>query len=321
MLRMRGIIAHATLPRRTSAPIGLGSFVHRAEFIHRPVETGVAAPTRVAPCTYRRGMRTEPPADRVNRRLAAGDADADAEADDSRDTSLTRWLPDHVGGAAPGWVAGIRADPGRAGAIGLGIVGVLAVLVTVFVLATDDVPRVVAADLPPVEPVSTSAAAGTGPPADTTVVVSVVGLVRTPGLVTLDAGARIADAVQAAGGPLNGADLTGLNMARRVADGEQVVVGIASPPGTAPAMGSSVSAPADAGATDAGGPAAPGTPVDLNAATAEQLDALPGVGPVTAASIVSWRSANGAFSSVDQLSEVDGIGPARLEKLRPMVHV
>lgn len=265
-------------------------------------------------------MRTEQPADRVHRRLASDTADAhtETEADDSRDTSLTTWLPDHVGGSAPGWAAAIRADPGRAGAIGLGIVGVLAVLVTIFVLATDDAPRVVAADLPPVEPVSTSAAAGS---ADSAVVVSVVGLVRTPGLVTLDAGARIADAVEAAGGPLNGADLTGLNMARRVADGEQVVVGIASPPGTAPAMGSSVSTPADAVGTDAAQPETPGTPVDLNAATAEQLDALPGVGPVTAEAIVSWRSANGAFSSVDQLSEVDGIGPARLEKLRTMVHV
>jgi competence protein ComEA len=123
---------------------------------------------------------------------------------------------------------------------------------------------------------------------------------------------------------LDGADMTGLNMARRVADGEQIVVGIASPPGLPPAMGSSVSTPPGSASAPAG-PAetspAPGAPVDLNAATVEQLDALPGVGPVTASAIVEWRTANGRFANVDQLGEVDGIGPARLEKLRNLVHV
>ena len=272
-------------------------------------------------------MRTEPPADRVHRRLTAepGADDHPDESDDSRDTSLTRWLPDHVGGGASNWAAAVRADPGRAGAIGLGVIGVLAVLVTVFMLASDDTPTVVAANLPAVEPVSTSTPAAGPSAADAPVVVSVIGLVKAPGLVTLTAGARIADALESAGGALDGADLTGLNMARRVADGEQIVVGIASPPGTAPAMGSSVSTPATGTAAEApgeaGAPDTPGTPIDLNAATEEQLDTLPGVGPVTAAAIVAWRSANGTFTSVDQLSEVDGIGPARLEKLRALVHV
>jgi competence protein ComEA len=269
-------------------------------------------------------MRTEPAAERIHRRLTAEPDSDEHESDDSRDTSLTRWLPDHVGGGGPTWAAAIRADPGRAGAIGLAVVGVLAVLVTIFTLATDDTPTVVAADLPAVEPVSTSAAATSAdaPQAEAPVVVSVVGLVRAPGLVTLDAGARIADALQAAGGALDGADVTGLNMARRVADGEQIVVGIASPPGTPPAMGSSVSTPGGGTTADApGAPTEPGAPIDLNAATEEELDALPGVGPVTAAAIVAWRSANGSFGSVDQLGEVDGIGPARLEKLRALVHV
>jgi competence protein ComEA len=161
------------------------------------------------------------------------------------------------------------------------------------------------------------------------VVVSVVGLVHTPGLVTLAPGARIADALQAAGGPVNGADTIGLNMARPVGDGEQIVVGLAPVSGRPTALGSSV-ASGSAPVSKAPGPTGPvsatvkpkaGEVLDLNTATVEQLDALPGVGPTTAAAIVAWRQANGKFSSVDQLADVDGIGPARLEKLRPLVRV
>ncbi|MDT5112969.1 MAG: competence protein ComEA [Mycobacterium sp.] len=276
-------------------------------------------------------MRSELPADRVRRRLA-GESNPGAEAepapgvdDDATDTSLSRWLPD-TGGAAPNWMATIRADPGRSGVIALGLLGLVAVLVTIFTLAHDDGPRVVSANLPPVQPVSSTGATASGqaPAADARVVVSVVGLVREPGLVTLGPGARIADALDAAGGALDGADLTGLNMARRVADGEQIVVGLGSAPGAPPAMGSSVSTPPGGGpaTSDAGAPgSAPDAPVDLNAATIEQLDALPGVGPVTASAIVEWRTANGRFANVEQLGEVDGIGPARLEKLRELVHV
>ena len=152
-----------------------------------------------------------------------------------------------------------------------------------------------------------------------------VGLVHKPGLVTLAPGARIADALSAAGGATDGADLIGLNMARRVTDGEQIIVGIVAAPGQPAAMGSSVSSgPATAAPTDApsisGKTSAPGGLVDLNAATVEELDTLPGIGPVTAAAIIAWRDANGRFTSVDQLGDVDGIGPARLEKLRDLVH-
>lgn len=275
-------------------------------------------------------MPTELPADRLRRRLGADDSDATVgdDVEDDPDASLTRWLPDSPPAAGPAaWLARIRADPGRAGIVALGAVGVVAVLVTVLTLVGDRSPAVVSAKLPPVEPAS-SAAAMPAPEAAEPVVVSVVGLVHTPGLVTLEPGARIADALDAAGGALDGADMLGLNMARRVADGEQIVVGIGAPPGQPTEMGSSVVAGADgaAGGAAAGPPAsaAPGGPtgpVDLNTATVEQLDTLPGIGPVTAAAIVSWRDSNGRFTSVDQLGEVDGIGPVRLAKLRDLVLV
>src|SRR5215207_4381024 len=252
-------------------------------------------------------MGTELPAERLRRRLGA-DSESEADGDDEADTSLSRWLPDTTNsGGTAGWMAAIRADPGRAGVIALAVVGVIAVLVAVFTLVGDKPPPVASAKLPPVEMVSSgSPTPGSAPrSAEGPVVVSVVGLVHKPGLVTLAPGARIADALTAAGGALDGADLVGLNMARRVADGEQIIVGIAAPPGEPTTMGSS----------------APGASVDLNAATEEELDALPGVGPVTAAAIVAWRAANGSFTSVDQLADVDGIGPARLQKLRAQVHV
>jgi competence protein ComEA len=275
-------------------------------------------------------MRTELAAERLHRRLGA-ERDADPDAGDEHaesDTSLSRWLPDLKTGTSPGWLAAVRADPGRAGAIALAAVGVIAVLVTVFTVVRDKPPPVVSAKLPPVQMVSSANPTPSTAPAKPSepVVVSVVGLVHKPGLVTLQPGARIADALTAAGGALNGADLIGLNMAQRLADGEQIVVGMAPPPGQPTMLGSGLSAksstskaPATSGASPA--PTAQGDVVDLNTATVEQLDKLPGIGPVTAAAIVAWREANGKFTSVDQLAEVDGIGPARLEKLRNLVRV
>ncbi len=282
-------------------------------------------------------MRTEQPVDRLERRLSGPrTAEEGAAEEQESDTSLSRWLPETTPGGAAGWLATVRADPGRAGVIGLGVVGVLAVLVTVFTLTKHDGPAVMSAKLPPVQMVSSTAPAPSGsPPAPAgDVVVSVVGLVHRPGLVTLPAGARIADALTAAGGPLDGADLVGLNMARRVGDGEQIVVGLSSPPGAPPAMGSSITSPpntappntvppdtaSSAGARNRNRTAPTGL-VNLNTATVEELDVLPGVGPVTAAAIIAWRDANGSFAGVDQLGEVDGIGPARLEKLRALVTV
>lgn len=145
------------------------------------------------------------------------------------------------------------------------------------------------------------------------VVVHVVGQVNRPGLITLPEGARIADAVEAAGGPTGTADLSGVNLAREVADGEQLRV---------PAAGEVVAAPdsGGSGAPEAGGAAGDGI-VDLNTADAALLDTLPGVGPVIAERIVAWRDENGAFTSVDELGEVDGIGPALLDKIRDSVRV
>ena len=269
---------------------------------------------------------------------APADADSSDQtpeaADEDQNSLLPRWLPDASQRA--GWLARVRADPGRAGAIALAVVAALAVLITVFTLVRDRPAPVMSAKLPPVERAASasprsSAGPGAGQPAspDRPVVVSVVGLVHTPGLVTLAPGARIADAVQAAGGAMDGADTIGLNMARPVGDGEQIVVGIAPVSGQPAVLGSSVgsgSAPASGGPPGSG--PAPGSTkpkggevVDLNAATVEQLDALPGVGPVTAAAIVAWRQTHGRFTSVDQLADVDGIGPARLDKLRPLVRV
>jgi competence protein ComEA len=261
---------------------------------------------------------------------------------------LPRWLPDASRGG--GWAARVRADPGRTGAIALAVVALIAILVTVFTLVRDRPAPVMSAKLPPVERASSASPRSSANPsagqagADRPVVVSVVGLVHTPGLVTLAPGSRIADAVQAAGGVVAGADTVGLNMARPLSDGEQIVVGLAPVSGQPTVLGSSSgsgSVPA-AGAPASGAPAGPasgprsgppsGSPsgsvkpkpggvLDLNTATVEQLDALPGVGPVTAAAIVAYRQANGRFTSVDQLGDVDGIGPARLEKLRPLVRV
>ncbi|MBU8811117.1 ComEA family DNA-binding protein [Mycolicibacterium goodii] len=275
-------------------------------------------------------MGTELPVQRLRRRLGSDDDGADPTADDAADTGaapdtvLSKWLPDTTEAQRPAWLNAIRADPGRAGVLALAAIGVLAVLITVFVVLRDRPAPVVSANLPPVQMVSSSVP--TPEDASAPVVVSVVGLVHKPGLVTLSSGARIADALTAAGGALEGADLIGLNMARRVSDGEQIVVGIAAPAGQPTTMGSSISGPTGAATAAAepvpsGGPSTPAGPLDLNTATVEHLDALPGIGPVTAQAIVAWRDSNGRFTSVDQLGDVDGIGPARLEKLRGLVRV
>jgi len=162
---------------------------------------------------------------------------------------------------------------------------------------------------------SRPAAATGGPssgagPASPELVVHVAGAVRRPGLVRLAAGARVADAIAAAGGPGRQAQLASVNLARPLTDGEQLLV---LRKGEVPIAGT--------GAPAAGGPAAADAVVDLNTATLEQLDTLPGVGPVLAQRILDWRQQNGRFGSIDELREVAGIGDATFADLKPRVRV
>ncbi|MFF9014874.1 helix-hairpin-helix domain-containing protein [Streptomyces sp. NPDC014870] len=145
------------------------------------------------------------------------------------------------------------------------------------------------------------------------VVVDVSGKVRRPGVLTLPAGSRVADALRAAGGARPGTDLTGLNRARVLSDGEQVAVGVTPPVviGGAPGTGGGGGAGAAAGTRAA--------PLSLNTATVEQLDTLPGVGPVLAQHIVDHRAEHGGFRSVAELREVNGIGERRFADLAPLV--
>lgn len=135
--------------------------------------------------------------------------------------------------------------------------------------------------------------------------VHVAGAVRRPGVYRMGGDSRVIQAVRMAGGPTGRADLSRLNLAAPVSDGQQVVIPVRAAPGAA-----------------SGAPGAAGEgsgPVSLSSATAAQLETLDGVGPALAARIIAWRDANGGFASVDQLDEVPGIGPARMEALRPRV--
>lgn len=164
----------------------------------------------------------------------------------------------------------------------------------------------------PAGPAASVPAAPAAPPV--TVTVHVAGQVASPGVYAVPAGGRVADAVIAAGGTASEADVEQLNLAARLSDGERIYVpkkGEAPPP-VSPSLA------AGGGSTTGGAPAGP---VDLNTATAEQLDALPGVGPATSKAILTYRANHGRFRSVTELLEVPGIGPAKLEALRPLVKV
>ena len=143
--------------------------------------------------------------------------------------------------------------------------------------------------------------------------VHVAGRVRRPGLVRLPAGSRVHDAIRAAGGVTSGADLNAVNLARKLTDGEQIRVPAPGDPAPPPP-------PPDAATTPGSPNSTPSAPLDLNTATLEQLDALPGVGEVTAGRILAYRSAH-PFTTVDQLLEVPGIGQRRFDQLKDLVTV
>ncbi|OLB80472.1 MAG: hypothetical protein AUI14_06600 [Actinobacteria bacterium 13_2_20CM_2_71_6] len=189
-------------------------------------------------------------------------------------------------------------DPGRRGVRVLAVVAVLVVLIAGY-LAWRSRPHA-----EPVPPLGSSAPAPTStasPPG--LIVIAVQGKVVHPGLYRLPAGSRVADALTAAGGALPGVDLSVVNLARKLSDGELLLVGAAAPP--------------DQGA----GAGTQGGKVDLNTATLAQLDALPGVGPATAQRIIDFRTQHGGFRSIDELRKVQGIGDAKFAQLKDLVTV
>jgi competence protein ComEA len=188
-----------------------------------------------------------------------------------------------------------RIDPGRRGALALGAVGLVAAVVAAVVLL-----RGRPSEQPLAVPAVVGAAVSSGSSVGPELVVDVAGKVRRPGLVHLPAGARVDDALRAAGGVLPGVSTGFLNLARKVADGEQVLVGVNGQV---------------QGAASAGGL------LNLNTATSQDFDALPGIGPVLADRIVAWRTEHGRFASVDQLREVSGIGESKYQSLKSKVQV
>ena len=244
------------------------------------------------------GSRHAPP--------VSSEQDSSEEADDDEPDALTA-VGRH---RAPGQA--VRIDPGRPGARALWVAAVLAVLVLLALTWWDrptsaPVPASTATASSPGAAAGTSASPAGGPtPSAGTVVVSVVGRVARPGLVTLPVGARVADAVEAAGGLLPGADQSTVNLAAPLADGQQVAVGV----------------PGAAGPPDpVAGPSGVGGLVNLNSAAAAELEELPGVGPVLAQRIVDHREQHGPFTAADDLQDVPGIGPAIFDGLADAVTV
>jgi competence protein ComEA len=173
----------------------------------------------------------------------------------------------------------------------------------------------------PSSPSSSSAPSSFASPQE--IVVYVCGAVRRPGVYHLAPGARVADLLAAAGGAGAKAALQAVNLAAKLLDGQQVVVPVRGAAGSTVAAAGSAAGDATGtgGAAGAPGTGAPAAPVDLNTATLEQLDALPGVGPATAQKIIDYRTANGGFKSVDDLKNVSGIGDAKFATLQPLVTV
>ena len=244
------------------------------------------------------------------------------------------WVPESMREA--------RVDPGRRGMLVLVLVAaVAAVVAAVGVWRDRPEPRPVetavvsaasAAGSPTLSEAAASPTAVTGLPvvgaagsvptsvaqSVTEILVSVTGLVANPGVVRLPPEARVADAIAAAGGTQPGGNLTGMNLAAKLADGDSVVV---TESGTAADTSGPSGSPGSAGGSSGASTGPAGGPVNLNTADEAALDTLPGVGPVMAQNILAWREANGTFATVEQLQEISGIGPSRYAQLAPLVTV
>ncbi|MEV0662035.1 helix-hairpin-helix domain-containing protein [Actinomadura luteofluorescens] len=229
------------------------------------------------------------------------------DTEDRLHTLTGRWKPSAASADAPP-AARLRATPDRSHVRMLVLVGVLAALVAAGYLWLARPRPQPAAPASTVSLTRPTPSAGPVAAASSPVLVHVLGKVRHPGVVTLPSGSRVAEAIKAAGGVRPGAKTGTLNLARPLVDGEQIPVGVRAP-----------SPPPGPATTTV--PGAPGAPLDLNAATPDQLDDLPGVGPVLAQRIVAYRTQHGGFRSVEQLQDVSGIGAHRFADLKTMVRV
>ncbi len=230
-----------------------------------------------------------------------------------------------------GLVGSARLDPGRRGLVAVGLVAVLVAAVVGGWVLTSRPHQLPVASAGPVSGESSVSAGGSlqsplaGPVSPTpagssVVVVDVAGKVCHPGVFRLSSGARVADAVNAAGGMLPGVDPITVNLARKLADGEQLVIG-PPPPVVSGSADSGSSSSGSSSGLDSGGSGSGNGLVDLNTASADQLDSLPGVGPVLAQRIVDWRTQHGRFDTIDQLNDVSGIGDAKFADLKALVTV
>jgi competence protein ComEA len=252
--------------------------------------------------------------------VSPGSSGADRYPDDDEPRLSTAGA--FGGDRADGRRFGLGAfDPGRRGVKALAVVAVVVIAIAAF-LAWRARPQVDTVAPPsfemttaPADPAVNGGGPGAGAPASVVptaeVVVAVGGKVRKPGLVRLPPGARVADALTAAGGADPGVDVAMLNLARKVVDGELILVGVTPSPGVVLPTGPAVT----------GGAAPAGGLVNLNTATLADLDTLPGVGPVLAQRILDARDAQGGFKAVSDLRKVDGIGDARYEQLKDLVTV